>query len=44
MLPELQCWDKWDKLAHFRTIRAFCNWLVKNDHPEESPLKKINPF
>ena len=31
------------KLAYFRAIRAFCNWLVRNDYLKDNPLKKVDP-
>jgi len=31
------------KLAYFRAIRAFCNWLVRNDYLKDNPIKKVDP-
>ena len=30
-------------LAYYRAIRAFCNWLVRNDYLKQSPLRKVDP-
>jgi integrase/recombinase XerD len=30
------------KLAYFRAIRAFVNWLVRNDYLKDNPLKKVD--
>ena len=34
---------KGGKLADYRDIRSFCNWLVKNDYLRQSPSKKVDP-
>jgi site-specific recombinase XerC len=31
------------KLAYYRALRAFCNWLVRNDYLTRSPLNKVDP-
>ncbi len=31
------------KHAYFRAIRAFANWLARNDYLEDNPLKKVDP-
>jgi site-specific recombinase XerC len=41
-LASLRC-NAGGKLAYFRVIRAFCNWLVRNDYLKESPLNKVDP-
>jgi site-specific recombinase XerC len=42
-LANLKC-DAGGELAYFRAIRAFCNWLVRNDYVKDNPLKKVDPF
>jgi integrase len=41
-LATLNC-NAGGKLAYYRAIRAFCNWLVRNDYLEDSPLRKVDP-
>ena len=41
-LANLRC-NTGGKLAYFRAIRAFCNWLVRNDYLKDNPLKKVDP-
>ncbi|MFC1979423.1 tyrosine-type recombinase/integrase [Chloroflexota bacterium] len=41
-LVNLNC-NAGGKLAYFRAIRVFCNWLVRNDYLKDSPLKKVDP-
>jgi integrase len=41
-LANLRC-NGGGKLCYFRAIRAFCNWLVRNDYLSESPLKRVDP-
>ena len=41
-LATLNC-NAGGKLAYYRAIRAFCNWLVRNDYLKDSPLRKIDP-
>jgi len=31
------------KLAYYRAIRAFCNWLVRNEYLKRSPLTRVDP-
>jgi site-specific recombinase XerD len=40
-LADLKCGNA--KHAYFRAIRAFTNWLVRNDYLKQNPLKKIDP-
>jgi len=42
-LAKLKC-NAGGKLAYFRAIRAFCNWLLRNDYPKDNPLKRVDPF
>ena len=41
-LANLKC-NAGGKLAYFRAIRAFCNWLIRNDYLKDNPLKKVDP-
>ncbi|MFC2051894.1 tyrosine recombinase XerC [Chloroflexota bacterium] len=41
-LTNLDC-NGGGKLAYYRAIRAFCNWLVRNDYLNDNPIKKIDP-
>jgi site-specific recombinase XerD len=41
-LSNLRC-NPGGKLSYFRAIRAFCNWLVRNDYLKDSLLKKVDP-
>ncbi len=41
-LCSLKC-NTGGKLAYLRAIRAFCNWLVRNDYLKDNPLKKVDP-
>ena len=41
-LANLNC-NAGGKLAYFRAIRAFCNWLVRNDYLRHNPIKKVDP-
>lgn len=40
-LANLNC-NAGGKLAYFRAIRAFCNWLVRNDYRKDNPLRKVD--
>jgi integrase/recombinase XerD len=40
-LTNLNC-NAGGKLAYFRAIRAFCNWLVRNDYLNDNPLRKVD--
>jgi integrase/recombinase XerD len=40
-LTNLKC-NAGGKLAYFRAIRAFVNWLVRNDYLKDNPLKKVD--
>jgi len=31
------------KFAYFRAIRAFVNWLIRNDYIKDNPLKRVVP-
>jgi integrase len=41
-ISELNC-NPGGKLAYYRAIRAFCNWLVKNGYIKDSPVQKVDP-
>jgi site-specific recombinase XerC len=41
-LSKLEC-NGGGKFAYFRAIRAFCNWLVRNDYLKVNPIKKVDP-
>ncbi|MFC1986088.1 tyrosine recombinase XerC [Chloroflexota bacterium] len=41
-LANLDC-NGGGKFAYYRAIRAFCNWLVRNDYIKDNPLKKVDP-
>ncbi|MFC2000869.1 tyrosine recombinase XerC, partial [Chloroflexota bacterium] len=41
-LASLSC-NLGGKLAHFRAIRTFVNWLVRNDYLKDNPLRKVDP-
>ncbi len=41
LLINLNC-NAGGKLAYFRAIRAFCNWLVRNDYLKDSPIRKVD--
>jgi len=41
-ITDLNC-NPGGKLAYYRAIRAFCNWLVKYDYLKRSPLNKVDP-
>jgi integrase len=41
-LANLNC-NAGGKLAYYRAIRAFGNWLVRNDYLKDNPLKKVDP-
>lgn len=30
------------KFAYFRAIRAFSNWLVRNDYLKDNPVKRVD--
>ncbi len=40
-LTSLKCGN--GKFAYYRAIRAFCNWLVRNDYLKDNPLRKVDP-
>ena len=40
-LRELGC-STGGKFVYFRAIRAFCNWLVRNDYLKDNPHKKLD--
>ena len=40
-LSPLNC--GYDKFAYFRAIRAFVNWLIRNDYIKDNPLKRVDP-
>jgi len=40
-LSSLSCGN--GKFAYFRAIRAFVNWLIRNDYLEDNPLKRVDP-
>ncbi|MFH1651506.1 MAG: tyrosine-type recombinase/integrase, partial [Chloroflexota bacterium] len=31
------------KFCYFRAIRAFTNWLVRNDYIRDNPIRKVDP-
>ena len=31
------------KLCYFRAIRAFTNWLIRNDYVTDNPIRKVDP-
>jgi site-specific recombinase XerD len=31
------------KLCYFRAIRAFTNWLIRNDYVKDNPIRKVDP-
>jgi integrase len=41
-LSDLNC-NGGGKLAYYRAIRAFCNWLVRNEYLKDNPLKMVDP-
>jgi len=41
-LSKLDC-NGGGKLAYYRAIRAFCNWLVRNDYLKDNPLRRVDP-
>jgi len=41
-LSDLKC-SPGAKLSYFRAIRAFVNWLLRNDYLRESPIKRVDP-
>ena len=40
-LSSLTCGN--GKFAYFRAIRAFVNWLIRNDYIKDNPLKRVDP-
>ena len=40
-LVNLSCGN--GKFAYYRAIRAFINWLVRNDYLKDNPLRKVDP-
>ena len=40
-LTNLNCNDG-GKLSYYRAIRAFCNWLVRNDYLKDNPIRKVD--
>jgi site-specific recombinase XerD len=41
-LTNLKC-HAGGKAAYYRAIRAFCNWLFKNDYLKDNPMRKVDP-
>jgi len=41
-LVDLSC-NAGGKLAYRRAVRAFCNWLVRNDYPKDDRIRKVAP-
>jgi site-specific recombinase XerD len=41
-LTGLKC-NSGGKAAYYRAIRAFCNWLSKNDYLKDNPIRKVDP-
>jgi len=41
-LANLKC-SPGAKFSYFRAIRAFVNWLLRNDYLKESPIKRVDP-
>jgi site-specific recombinase XerC len=41
-LTNLDC-NSGGKLAYYKGIRAFCNWLVRNEYLKDNPIKKVDP-
>jgi integrase len=39
-IADLNC-NPGGKLAYYRAIRAFCNWLVRHEYLKQSPLRKV---
>ncbi len=40
-LSSLTCGN--GKFAYYRAIRAFVNWLIRNDYIKDNPLKRVDP-
>ncbi len=40
-LSSLSCGN--GKFAYYRAIRAFVNWLIRNDYIKDNPLKRVDP-
>jgi len=41
-LSNLPC-NAGGKLAYYRAIRVFCNWLERNGYLQDNPIKKVDP-
>lgn len=42
LLANLNC-NQGGKLAYYRAIRAFCNWLYRSGHIRGNPIKRVEP-
>lgn len=40
-LSDLKCGN--GKHGYYRALRAFCNWLYRNDYVKYNPIEKVDP-